>query len=309
MIMENMSKIEAVCKAGHYGTVGELCVKCPMGALCETDDLETPVAKQGFWGFMAKSSDENWEACPISMRATRDGKCPYFAACEPREACTGFNNCSQPYAGTRCAECAPQYFKLSGVCTPCPDCPVCVVLLFLLFAACLGGGGFVLHRKRIELGVISIGVDYFQVISILAMSNQIQWPDKLKNLFAVLSIFNLNLDLMAPECSYPDMPYEAKWAAIMSIPLIAFSCFACAHLAKYCHKKFVLHRTKKLHNHGHLVIGSSLMAFYFCYLYITKTTLDIFNCSPTDPPDGPEDDRYTYLVSFEWNSFAALTHF
>jgi len=133
------------------------------------------------------------------------------------------------------------------------------------------------------------------VISILAMSNQIQWPDKLKSLFAYLSIFNLNLDLMAPECSYPAMPYEFKWGAIMSIPIIAFSCFIGAHLAMYCHKKFVLKRTKKLHNHGHLVVGSSLMAFYFCYLYITKTTLDIFNCSPTDPPDGPADNPYTYL--------------
>jgi hypothetical protein len=33
------------------------------------------------------------------------------------------------------------------------------------------------------------------------------------------------------------------------------------------------------------LIGTSLITFYYFYLYLTKTTLDIFNCSPTTPPE------------------------
>lgn len=32
--------------------------------------------------------------------------------------------------------------------------------------------------------------------------------------------------------------------------------------------------------------ASQLVMLYVLYLYITRTTLDVFNCSPTDPPDG-----------------------
>ena len=107
------------------------------------------------------------------------------------------------------------------------------------------------------MGVLSIGIDYFQVLSILANSNQIEWPDQIKSLYRVFSVFNLNLDLLAPECSMPSMGYEDKWAAIISLPIIAFSVFLASHFMKWGHKKFVLKRSKKLHNHRHLVIGSS----------------------------------------------------
>ena len=33
-----------------------------------------------------------------------------------------------------------------------------------------------------------------------------------------------------------------------------------------------------------LLIGNGLACFYLFYLYLTKTSLDIFNCSPTTPP-------------------------
>ena len=29
-----------------------------------------------------------------------------------------------------------------------------------------------------------------------------------------------------------------------------------------------------------------LVRRYFLYLFLTRTTLDVFNCAPTDPPDG-----------------------
>ncbi len=34
------------------------------------------------------------------------------------------------------------------------------------------------------------------------------------------------------------------------------------------------------------LIGMFLVMFYFLYLYLTRTIFDIFNCAPTEPPDG-----------------------
>jgi len=273
------------------------------------DGLATPLAKEGWWNIGVASTDGN---CPGNNegRSTDNSRsiseneeraetsiCPYYVPCEPREACVGENVCAEAYQGERCSKCAKGYYKISGECEPCPDCPVCIILLFLAFAAGAGVCTYILTRKKIHLGVISIGVDYFQVLSVLASSNQVVWPSAIKDFFNYLSIFSLNLDLMAPECSF-SFPYHGKWFVIEFLPIIACSCFFMSHMFKWAHKKYILGRTKKLHNHRHLVIGTSLITFYYLYLYITKTSLDIFNCSPTVPPE-PDGKEYLEAVFVE----------
>jgi len=108
-------------------------------------------------------------------------------------------------------------------------------------------------------------------------------PPRIKEFFAMLSFFNLNLDLMAPECSYPKVSYSVKWSMIMSLPVFATMFFLGIHAAIYIKKRFIQGRTKNLHKHVHLMVGTSLISFYYFYLYLTKTSLDIFNCSPTEP--------------------------
>merc|ERR1719201_2331845 len=47
------------------------------------------------------------------------------------------------------------------------------------------------------------------------------------------------------------------------------------------------------------MIGTSLILMYFGYLYITKSTLDVFNCGPTDPDDGHEYMEAVFVKCFE----------
>ena len=55
------------------------------------------------------------------------------------------------------------------------------------------------------------------------------------------------------------------------------------------HKRWCKHVRKSQRNsHLSTMIGSLLVMFYYLYLYLTRTTLDVFNCAPTDPPDGHE---------------------
>merc|ERR1711968_116201 len=47
------------------------------------------------------------------------------------------------------------------------------------------------------------------------------------------------------------------------------------------------------------MIGTSLVLMYYGYLYITWTTLDIFNCGPTDPDDGFEYMEAVFIKCYE----------
>lgn len=43
--------------------------------------------------------------------------------------------------------------------------------------------------------------DYFQVLAIFSQS-KVQWPPEVKQLYRLLSAFNLNIEIVAPECEW-----------------------------------------------------------------------------------------------------------
>ena len=96
--------------------------------------------------------------------------------------------------------------------------------------------------------------------------------------------------ITAPECSIPDLGYITKWAFIEGVPLLATVGFLVVAGLLYIKKKFILRRKKGLHSHNSLLISIVFVMFYFMYLSLTRATLEVFNCAPTDPPDG-----HTYL--------------
>ena len=91
---------------------------------------------------------------------------------------------------------------------PCASqCPKNAWLIAIFFfvgaiAACLAG--YVLNRKNVNMSVVTIGVDYFQVLALFARS-KVTWPESLRAFFRIMSIFNINLEITAPECSIPDV--------------------------------------------------------------------------------------------------------
>ena len=86
-----------------------------------------------------------------------------------------------------------------------------------------------LHTAGIHLGVLSIAVDFFQVVAILA-STKTQWSAPVTALLTVGSAFNLDIDLVAPECLNPGTSYEAKYIAIVLLPLSLGALFLGLHV-------------------------------------------------------------------------------
>jgi hypothetical protein len=208
-------------------------------------------------------------------------------ACEPKESCLGNNTCAEGYMSDRCALCLTgKYYRMNGECVKCPNSPYTIAILFGLagIAACVVG--FLLNKKNVSLALIAIGVDYFQILSMFART-RIRWPAAIQQIFTIMSAFNFNIDIAAPECAIPNVAFWMKWFFVEGLPVFACTVFFFIYAIKYLYKRCCFN-TDKAKRHAHLpqLVSTVIVMFRVLYLYLTRMTLDVFNCSPTDPPDG-----------------------
>lgn len=130
----------------------------------------------------------------------------------------------------------------------------------------------------------SAGIDYFQVLAMLRNS-RVEWPAALRQLMNLLSVFNLNLDLVGMECVYKT-PYSLKWTIIELLPIGSVIVLSLGYLIVYLHKRIKRVPSEKRHSHLDPMIGVFIVLMYYLYLFLTRNTFDMFNCSPTEPDDG-----------------------
>jgi hypothetical protein len=157
--------------------------------------------------------------------------------------------------------------------------------MFVVGILFIGMFGFWLNKKNINLALMSISVDYVQVLGLFARS-KIEWPLILKDLFSYMSFFNFNLDLTAPECLAPSIDYRLKWIGTMILPMAVFFLLLAGFGTIYVYQRFFRRANERRRTaHKAPTVGAALTLSYFMYLYVSRSVLDIFNCSPTDPPD------------------------
>ena len=312
-----------VCGSGFYGRANETCLPCPAqypepqftGADCagfvqsDTVAFERqfvyPVPRKGWYNL--NSSDANtlkwgsWDgadpgasqmlACPQTEQMHQDhGRDVCLVPCDPPESCTGDNYCALGYASKpplwKCASCDKGFYRQSSACIKCPDSPWALVIGFTLLVVFAGCAGYFLNQKNVNIAVVSIGLDFFQVLAIFATSG-VKWPTVIRELFHVLSAFNLNIEIVAPECIVPDLSYKAKFWFIMLLPLSVGSIFALLFVVIWFYKMLVMGQNKdRWFSHKPALVASGLALLYILYLYLTRTVFDVFNCTPTLPPDG-----------------------
>jgi hypothetical protein len=322
--------IELRCTKGFYGLRDEICLECgnepgqQPGAKCPGGELDDDLAVSlpGWYRF---NTTETAQCNPLrAHRALPGGPgCPVFVACEPLESCLGANRCAVQYSNCpwvyqdannnykcmepvssipdygRCAYCANRFYRVNGECIKCPDSPWATVVVFLVIALLAMFTAHQLNNKNINLALISIGTDWAQVVAMFART-RIAWPQLVKDLFLLLSAFNFNLELIAPECAIPNVTYAGKWLFVEGMPLFAWSVLIMVFLWRSFVKVCILGVEKKRrYNHAHVVIATGVVVQRVLYLYMTRSTLDVFNCSPTDPPDYDKDGKM--ILYMAWN--------
>jgi hypothetical protein len=184
----------------------------------------------------------------------------------------------------KCSNCDTGFYKRNSECVKCPDSPWALVIGFTLLVAVAGCLGYFLNQKGVNIAVVSIGLDFFQVLAIFATAG-VKWPAVIKQLFEILSAFNLNIEIVAPECIVPDLSYKAKFYFIMLLPLSVGALLGAI---------FVLIWAAQGRRHGPgqeglvhaqpALVASTLALLYILYLYLTRTVFDVFNCTPTFRP-------------------------
>lgn len=205
--------LRVVCARTYWGRIGETCLPCQsQGATCagyvESSprilvDGATPswVAIEQVYdltvhenvryvtgyhtyprptaGFYTLNGTTESGVCPAAVRNLYAGRDTCIVKCEPDEACLGDNYCANGYVSTaplyRCASCALHFYRQNGLCVACPDNPWAVFLGFGLMVIAAATGGYLLNRKGVNIAILSIGIDFFQVIAIIGNS-RVQWP-------------------------------------------------------------------------------------------------------------------------------------
>jgi hypothetical protein len=312
------------CDSAYFGKNGETCLPCMTGAVCAGFDesrivpgtqseidggshtYPRPIA--GWYNLNSSDAyttalgftDGMGSICPDSFRVPGRDVC--VAPCEPVEACLADNYCASGYTSKppmwRCSSCDKGFYKRGTECVRCPDSPYALVIGFTLLVVFGGALAYWLNKRNVNLAFISIGVDFFQVISILLLS-KIGWPESVKQLLHILSAFNLNLDIVAPECLVPDVSFRTRWAFVMLLPVSLSALFAVIHAINGVYASVVKGQSlKKAFEDPSSFISSVLLLMYLLYIYLTRQVLDVFNCAPTEPPSyGKDGQIIKYMVA------------
>ena len=319
------SPLLVVCGAGFFGRIGEACLPCPApgatcagyndgvapstqgGVLANPADapFSYPVALPGFYSLSRTCTTvfngdgsvadacvvaDAGGACPPLIRAQFPHRDTCVVGCRPPGACAGANACSPGYVSAppyfACGSCAPSYFMRDGLCAPCPAVPIVLVVGCIALVMALCALAYALNRKGVALGCLSIGIDYFQVVAILATTSAV-WPAQVAQLLLVLSAFNLNIEIVAPECVAPHATFADKFAAVLLVPLALAGAFLAVHGSAVAYKLWAVGRARsQLHRNAPALISTLLGLVYVLYLYETRTLLNVWNCAPASPPDG-----------------------
>ena len=305
---EEQGMIEYRCESGSYGLIGEYCVECGVlpgqqeGAFCPGNELyeDLVVSLPGWWRYNSTTPSLcNPLRVDRILTNAAYGGCPVFIACEPTDSCLGANICAEEYTGDRCASCASGFYRVNDSCVKCPNSPWVVVIVFCIGALAALFVAYFLNSKNLNLALISVGMDWAQIVAMFART-RITWPSIVSQIFQILSAFNFNLDLIAPECAIPSVTYEGKWLFIEGLPLIAWVFLLFFFFVRFLWKTIILGRPKKsLFNHLPVLVATGVVVQRVLYLYETRTTLDVFNCSPTDPPNYDKNGKEIEYMA--WN--------
>ncbi|KNC51719.1 uncharacterized protein AMSG_07789 [Thecamonas trahens ATCC 50062] len=214
------------------GNTSDVCSACPSGAVCFGDE-SAPLAAPGFF--------------PIGDGAS-------FASCLRPKACSGAGQCADGYEGFMCNDCAAGHYTADDrSCRKCPSDAVGSALLAAVAAAAVGvapkrsehepsasasedeqnhgstddaaaasdeAPDEAAMRARQTPPSLSMIIVAFQVIGILADAN-LAWGSASTSVMGTFNMFNVNLSMIASECTVGS--YALQYVLAVCLPLLVIA--------------------------------------------------------------------------------------
>ena len=104
---------------------------------------------------------------------------------------------------------------------------------------------------------------------------QVPWPPLLANLFLFFSAFNLNIEIVAPECFIQSVTFVNKFKAMIAVPLLLYAALASFAQLTAGYRRLIAGQTKlsTLIADAPAMASGGLLLLYLFYLYVAKTTM------------------------------------
>ncbi|KAK9818094.1 hypothetical protein WJX72_007132 [[Myrmecia] bisecta] len=210
-----------VCKIGYFvfgqdnGGLGT-CIKCSANLVCDTLNQRLPRPVKGFW-----VDPNNPTGAPEQ--------------CFPPEACPAYltigevqaARCAVGYQGAACKFCSQGFYHAtSKACEQCPGSSGWV-LIVVLVAILLLVAPLLIKLAQVEaFGGVNILMAYMQANSVFRKF-AFGWPPKVVTFLKMMSIVNLDIKFLAPECVVKSTnSYFYKMIVFCALPVIYVAVFA-----------------------------------------------------------------------------------
>jgi len=82
--------------------------------------------------------------------------------------------------------------------------------MLLVAAMCAALVAWFVNKKGAVLSGSFIALDALQIVAVFTRA-RVQWPDLVRQVLQILSAFNLNIELAAPECLLDFIDFKEKF--------------------------------------------------------------------------------------------------
>eukprot|EP01028_Stygiella_incarcerata_P013739 TRINITY_DN835_c0_g1_i11.p1 TRINITY_DN835_c0_g1~~TRINITY_DN835_c0_g1_i11.p1 ORF type:complete len:1167 (+),score=328.84 TRINITY_DN835_c0_g1_i11:125-3625(+) len=212
------------CLAGYYVDYEEayFCDRCTIGSYAPSTGSSTCLSCGSNMKTGGVGATSQTMCVPTAGYWTVDGT--YTALeCSPSSACLGGagSPCASGYSGYRCGDCEDGYYKLNGECHQCGGGSVVIFILAIFGLAGVLAALTSFAGGATKFKSLSMSLSYLQIVSFFATLG-VEWPEHVKDMMNILSIFMFNLEVAAPECQNKTLSSAfARWMIAMLIPVVA----------------------------------------------------------------------------------------
>jgi hypothetical protein len=207
----------------HTTITGKPCMSCPDFAVCPGGS-RMPVVETGVWiDLEYEFGNKSLFQCPTASSCTG-----VWRACEDFDKCRGknFTLCRKGTRGTLCSGCSQGFYEQALFCLECSGGKyemwfVLGGVVGIAISAALLIQKCVLRGKALPTTAyapLSIGLNFWQILA-LFQSIRLDWPPPVRFMFTLVSLSNMNIEVIRSECTFP-MPYLTKLWLVCSGPTI-----------------------------------------------------------------------------------------